>query len=207
MSKTGKDSTKFDLEFFCAHHGRLFEGRHNGKLKQMYLADWDRDTQAVTLASHQPDPYHEFALHEVEDLVLLPKDSTDFVYDHTDWYIQATVSGIQGVFYAAEHFNIGRGWMMLERDGRIQGVVPCSSLKNPLALEERKKDVGGGKATTHADLVIRETIARGQVYLLEDPVEYVIPFARSFSLHGEFPEENVIPFARSLLLQGECREE
>jgi hypothetical protein len=145
MSGTGKEPIKFDLDFFRAHHGRLYEGRHDGQLKQMYLADWDRDTRAITMASHSPYPYHVFPFSEVEDLVLLPKDSTDFVYENRHRFIQATVGDIEGVFYAAEHFNYGRGWMMLERDGRIQGVVPCSSLKNPVALEERKSGAGSGK--------------------------------------------------------------
>jgi hypothetical protein len=188
MSGTGKESKKFNLDFFRAHHGRLYEGRHEGKLKQMYLADWDRDTRAVTMASHSPDPYHEFPFTEVEDLVLLPKDSTDFVYENSRRFIQATVGDIEGIFYAAEHFNYGRGWMMLERDGRIQGVVSCSSLKNPVALEERKTGAGSGKTTTYAKLVVREALPPDQIFSLEEPIEYEIPWVTRFSLNvdGEF---------------------
>jgi hypothetical protein len=190
MSEPAKESKDFGLDFFRAHHGRLYEGRHEGKLKQMYLAGWDRGTRAVTMASHSPDPYHEFPVTEVEDLVLLPKDSTDFVYENSRRFIQATVGGIEGIFYAAEHFNYGRGWMMLERDGRIQGVVPCSSLKNPVALEERKTGAGSGKTTTYSRLVVREALPQDQIFSLEEPIEYRMPWTTQFLFRGEFRDQD-----------------
>jgi hypothetical protein len=156
----------------------------------MYLAGWDRGTRAVTMASHSPDPYHEFPVTEVEDLVLLPKDSTDFVYENSRRFIQATVGGIEGIFYAAEHFNYGRGWMMLERDGRIQGVVPCSSLKNPVALEERKTGAGSGKTTTYSRLVVREALPQDQIFSLEEPIEYRMPWTTQFLFRGEFRDQD-----------------
>ena len=135
------------------------------------MVDWDRKTGEIRMGSHQPEPYHELPLDEVEQLTLLPKDSTDFVYEHAGYYIQATVKGVEGVFYAAEHSNYGRGWMMLERDGKLRGIVSSWSLENPVALELRNGSVSGsGKTESRFD--IAEKYPTPSIFSLEDPIEY-----------------------------------
>ena len=42
---------------------------------------------------------------------------------HVGMTFYATYKGKRYRFQAAEHFNIGRGWMLLELDGNIQGIV------------------------------------------------------------------------------------
>lgn len=65
-------------------------------------------------------------------------DNYDFVHAHRHDLIEAThiPSGIRSCFYAAEHVNIGRGWMMMDRDHKISGVVSEKDLADLKAVKE-----------------------------------------------------------------------
>ena len=201
MHKADHDSGAVSLDFVIENQTRLYQGQHKGVLKKLYAEEVDRKAHTVTFTSWNVEPYHKVPFDEVSELVVLPLDSVDFVYAHGDHYIQATVGDVEGVFYSAEHYNLGRGHMMLERDDKIQGVVSSSQLQNPISLGPHNRfvsDFGKTSLTCQMGTLTRPVAVRSfslenpEKYLcgrtiicIEDPVEYVIPAVTHVQLRGE----------------------
>lgn len=201
MSETSHDNGAVSLDFVLENQTRLYQGMHKGVLKELYAEQFDHNTRRGTFTSWNTEPYHEVPFDEVSGLVVLPEDATDFVYAHWDYYIKATVGEVEGVFYAAEHFNYGRGYMMLERDGKIRGVVSSRKLENPVALEPRHSDKTDTGKTTMMFKVAGTTRPAVRTLSLENPPEARIEF-RMFCV--ENPVEYILPPVTQVQLRGEC---
>jgi hypothetical protein len=202
MQQDDHNSGAVSFDFVLENQTRLYQGKHKGVLKELYAEQFDRKARTVTFTSCNTEPYHEVPFDEVSELAVLPPDAADFVYAHRDDYIQATVGDVEGVFYAAEHFNYGRGHMMLERDGKIRGVVSSSQLQNPVSLGPHNRfvsDFGKTSLTCAMGTLTRPAAVRSfslenpeesregrLVFCIEDPVEYAIPSVTHVQLRGAY---------------------
>lgn len=185
MSEADHDTSAVSLDFVLENPRRLYQGLHNGELKQLFPESCDYRARRVTFTPQNSVTHPEVPFEEVSELRVLPEDSADFVYAHRDYYIKATVAGVEGVFYAAEHFNLGRGHMMLEREGKIRGVVASVQLENPVALEPRETgfrdsdglviSCGTSRSSNLSALKCREEMFAGRRYFsVEEPPEYAM---------------------------------
>ena len=64
-------------------------------------------------------------------------DNYEVVRKHRRFLIEAThkPTGIRSRFYAAEHANIGRGWTMMDMDGKVTGTLREDSLADLVPTE------------------------------------------------------------------------
>jgi hypothetical protein len=187
-----------DIAFVLANTRRVYQGVIDGKTHPLHVTDCDPSAGTASFFVNSLDAPREVSHTAVEQLEVLPKDASDFVYEHHNHYIRATVNGVEGVFYAVEHFNIGRGWMMRERDGKVPGIVSSSALENPVALDEKRELFSGAFL-----IEPRQPVARRHLYSLEDPAEYAMAWSAQLPLRAEDGHDYKLMGEVLLLLKGQ----